>query len=179
MKEKYFQDLQTLRKTLPAHFQPVIEVCISSLDDILSLPHVPQHADLCDTNILVEPESGKITGVLDWSDAQVLPFGLNLHAVEAFTVHLNLDPEGLESSDHKAMQTVFWETLGKEVGSLSEEAIRTIKKASALGVLMGWGFAGEGEERKVVDLGNTKKGSGMWWLERLLVRDETCFDVGI
>ena len=33
-------------------------------------------------NILVSPITGRITGIIDWAEAKVLPFGLALYGLE-------------------------------------------------------------------------------------------------
>ncbi len=40
------------------------------------------HSDLNEMNILVNPDSGEITGVVDWTGASILPFGFTLYALE-------------------------------------------------------------------------------------------------
>lgn len=46
------------------------------------LPLVLTHGDLLPSNLLVEAESGRLLGVVDWAEAQVLPFGMALYGVE-------------------------------------------------------------------------------------------------
>lgn len=46
-------------------------------------PLVLTHSDLNEMNILVDPDSGEITGVVDWPNASILPFGFTLYALES------------------------------------------------------------------------------------------------
>lgn len=45
-------------------------------------PFVLHHGDLLENNFHVEPESGHITGVVDWAEAQIAPYGISLGALE-------------------------------------------------------------------------------------------------
>jgi hypothetical protein len=45
-------------------------------------PLVPNHIDLPENDIHVGPQTGGLTGVVDWVGAQVGPFGMSLGGVE-------------------------------------------------------------------------------------------------
>jgi hypothetical protein len=54
-----------------------------SVDKLADLPIVFVHDDLGSLNILTD-DNGNVTGILDWSGSQYLPFGWNLYGVEEF-----------------------------------------------------------------------------------------------
>lgn len=62
---------------------------MSRLGDDLSLlfsegcpTGVLTHGDLCEMNFLVELETGHLTGLVDWAEAEILPFGCALRGLE-------------------------------------------------------------------------------------------------
>lgn len=55
------------------------------MDDILSLPMVLLHRDLGSCNIIVDEATCRLIGVIDWAEAEVCPFGLNLHSLQSLT----------------------------------------------------------------------------------------------
>ncbi|KAM3518327.1 hypothetical protein MY4038_010123 [Beauveria bassiana] len=78
------QMFKHLADTLPHRFQHHV----TEIEEILPLlpsgdyPLVLTHGDLNEMNILVDPASGKITGVVDWAEASVQPFGFALYALD-------------------------------------------------------------------------------------------------
>ncbi|KAJ5433434.1 uncharacterized protein N7458_012590 [Penicillium daleae] len=63
------KDFARVRKELPSLFST-------------SLPFVLSHGDLNVMNFLVNPQTGKITGIVDWAESRILPFGFALHGLE-------------------------------------------------------------------------------------------------
>ncbi|KAL5360876.1 hypothetical protein BJX96DRAFT_184860 [Aspergillus floccosus] len=53
-------------------------------------PQVLTHSDLSQTNILINEETLEITGVVDWSLARVLPFGMELDTLLLATGYMDL-----------------------------------------------------------------------------------------
>jgi len=49
------------------------------------------HGDLSELNILVDNDSGNITGVIDWTVAGIKPLGLTLYALEKFIGSMGRD----------------------------------------------------------------------------------------
>ncbi|KNG91221.1 hypothetical protein ANOM_000396 [Aspergillus nomiae NRRL 13137] len=54
-------------------------------------PQVLTHSDLSQTNILVNEETFEITGVVDWSLAEVQPFGMELDSLLLATGYMDLN----------------------------------------------------------------------------------------
>lgn len=181
LKSECTNRLQTLRVTLPNRFQPSIETCVAYLDAIMALPWVLQHRDLNDANIFVDASTGRLTGVIGWTDATVLPFGMNLHTVEAFNIPPNLDGECEDSQGFKTEAKVFWAFLKDEIKELDDDTLRIIKRARLLGVLMDDRLAvGEEtpEDEGIPDgkLPETNMESSLHWLDGLLVDEKTRLD---
>lgn len=54
------------------------------MDDLFdeTYPITITHGDLSEFNLLVDQHSGALTGVVDWAEASLLPFGFALYALE-------------------------------------------------------------------------------------------------
>ncbi len=72
--------LQLLAQNLPSRFSVSVSQLRNNLPLLLSegYPGVLTHGDLSEMNFLVNPETGHLTGVIDWAEAEILPFGYAL-----------------------------------------------------------------------------------------------------
>jgi len=104
------------------------------------LPFVLSHVDFSSCNIMVHPVSGRLTGVIDWAEAVICPFGQNLYTLEDFSGTLHREVGWRQYKDHDTLQQRFWETFQKEVGGLSAEVMEAIRSARILGCLLTHGF---------------------------------------
>lgn len=75
-----------LLRELPSRFTSTIAETLKDLPAIFHPTYllVLTHADLCEMNVIVNPERGRITGIVDWIDAKVLPFGMSGWAIRNF-----------------------------------------------------------------------------------------------
>lgn len=105
------------------------------------------HRDLGVCNIMVYEDSCHLVGVVDWAEAEIAPFGLNLHAVQRLmgTVHLKNGCTRYE--DYDALEDIFWSTFSVEAagpeaagGRLSCKLIQVVKSARVMGLLLSRGF---------------------------------------
>lgn len=85
LSQTYTSELQLLLTALPIRFHAIIQSCIDSVDAILSLPMVFFHQDFGDSNIMVDETTCHLVGVIDWAEAEIGPFGLNLSALESLS----------------------------------------------------------------------------------------------
>ncbi|KAL2015588.1 hypothetical protein VTK56DRAFT_5200 [Thermocarpiscus australiensis] len=151
--------LDQMRTYLPARFQPIVRQVLTSLQEIEALPWALTHGDLVPANIMVElsPE-GEIVlkGLIDWAEAEYLPFGLGLYGLEEL---LGTSLGGNQSEDDSRyppggsrfaylpcaaqLRAIFWEELGAAVPELVREpALRaTVENARLLGLLLWHGIA--------------------------------------
>lgn len=67
--EQFGSKLNEVRQGLPLLFRP-------------NYPMVLNHNDILEMNIHVDEETGHITGIADWADALVTPFGTSLGGLE-------------------------------------------------------------------------------------------------
>jgi serine/threonine protein kinase len=178
LRQTYLTDLQLLRAALPSRFHSIVQACIDAIDDIMFLPMVLLHRDLGSCNIMVDETTCHLTGVIDWAEAEVCPFGLNLHSLQALTGKLHMRNGWTRYVDYDALQEVFWDTLKREVGGLSEECVATIKLARVLGLLLSSGFTCRlANEPEPTPIGDDEQGRyNMLSLDGFLIDPRTKFD---
>lgn len=89
---------------------------------------------------MVDEKSFHLIGAVDWAEADIAPFGLNIHSLEALTGKLHLRDGWIRYDDYTVLQDVFWDTFKREVEGLMEDTIQTIKLARITGLLLSRGF---------------------------------------
>jgi hypothetical protein len=139
LEDKFRRELNLLL-SIPDRFHPLIHSLLESLPAILSLPMVLLHKDFGSCNILVDEKSFHLMGVVDWAEAEIGPFGMNLHSLQTLSTDLHLKNGITKYEDHESLQDLFWSTFRQEVGGLPDETIETIKAARVLGQLLSRGF---------------------------------------
>ncbi|CDM37974.1 Aminoglycoside phosphotransferase [Penicillium roqueforti FM164] len=77
---QFKRDLNLLLASLPIRFHPLIKKSLDSLPAIFSLPLVLLHNDFGSFNMLVNENSCNLLGMIDWAEAEIAPFGINLYA---------------------------------------------------------------------------------------------------
>lgn len=91
-------------------------------------------------NVLLDPETGKITGIVDWAEAQILPFGFALYGVENFFGWM--DSKGWHYFDHyREFENLFWETFREDARTVSDADMDLIRVARMAGLFYRYGFA--------------------------------------
>lgn len=104
-------------------------------------------------NILVDPDSGRLTGIVDWADASIEPFGIALWGFES--VLGCSGPKGWSyfERDSSHSRSLFRRVFLAEIGEpLSAQICRAIDELRTLGVLLRYGFSWEtGMEMPVDD----------------------------
>ena len=110
------------------------------MDDILSLLIVLLHRDFSTCNIIADEDTCNLVGVVDWTEDEVCPLGLNLHSLQFLTGKLHLRNDWTRSEGYDTLQDISWERFKREVGGISDNQLRNIKLAKALGLLLSGGF---------------------------------------
>lgn len=98
------------------------------------------HQDFRATNIIVNSTSNHLIGVIDWAEAEIGPFGLNLYYLQEFMSKFHIKDGWIRYANYDTTEILFWDTLCTEVGGLDDEAIRVIKAAMVVGLLLSHGF---------------------------------------
>lgn len=129
-------------------------------------PVVLTHGDLNEMNILVDPVSGKITGVVDWAEASFQPFGFALYALD--NALGSMGPNGWEYFNNACyLRDGFWSTFSKLVGGLSESRMESIRLARVAGLLIRYGTAYDRGFGEVVGV-RDPSGASLRYLDALL-----------
>lgn len=83
-----------LTRNLPSRFIPNLERVRKELPSLFSkaLPFVLSYGDLNGMNLLVNPKTGNIIGIVDWAKSRILPFGFALYGLKNFLGRI--DSEG-------------------------------------------------------------------------------------
>ncbi|KAE8408301.1 hypothetical protein BDV37DRAFT_192819 [Aspergillus pseudonomiae] len=137
---QYEKELGLLLTSLPPRFCRFIQESLDSLLVILSLPMVLLHKDFGVCNIMVNETSFNLTGVIDWAEAEIAPFGLNLHSLQRFISKFHLERGWIRYNDYFILEEIFWTTFRNEAGELDDETIRVVKLARGMGLLLSCGF---------------------------------------
>lgn len=132
-----------LIESLPARFTDKLSTIFKDVPDIVSqLPLVLTHGDLCEMNILIDSDTGHITGVVDWAEARHLPFGLSLWAVENVLGFMSKD--GWHYYDNwEELEMLFWEVFRHEAENLSQDQVDLFPVVRVLGIFLRYGFMAE------------------------------------
>jgi hypothetical protein len=123
---------------------------IQSLDAD-SYPVVLTHGDLIPSNILVHEHTWRVTGLVDWAEAEYLPFGTCLYGLEHLLGYMPSAAQFVYYDSASRLRRLFWECLWEAVPELKarRDEVMTMRD---LGVLLWHGFAwDEGKIDRVVD----------------------------
>ncbi|KAI9835329.1 MAG: hypothetical protein M1819_002473 [Sarea resinae] len=137
---RYKKELELLLASLPDRFRPLIQGSLNSLPAIFSLPMVLLHKDFGVCNIMVNDTSCSLAGVVDWAEAEIAPFGLNLHSHQRLISKIHLKNGWVRYDDYGMLEEIFWTTFSDEAGGLGDETIKVIKAARIVGLLLSRGF---------------------------------------
>ncbi|KAI0834766.1 hypothetical protein F5Y06DRAFT_147771 [Hypoxylon sp. FL0890] len=134
--------LELMAHKLPARFRGIAKSVLSSLPEIEALPWVLSHGDFLPSNIMVHPRSGKLLGLIDWTEGEFLPFGVGMYGLQEL---LGEDKDGhfVYYPEAKYLQKLFWTELISSLPELSRDArhLALIRKAQVLGILLWHGIA--------------------------------------
>ena len=108
MLAEFQSNFDLLARDLPSRFAPNLDRVRKELPSLFSqaLPFVLSHQDLNVMNLLVNHETGNITGIVDWAESRILPFGFALYGLENLLGWM--DSEGWHYYDHhRELENLF------------------------------------------------------------------------
>ncbi|KJZ75908.1 hypothetical protein HIM_04732 [Hirsutella minnesotensis 3608] len=148
------------------------------MDLIFSLPMVLTHKDFSTCNIMVDEATCRLVGVIDWAEAEICPFGVNLDTLQSLTGKLHLRNGWIRYEDYESLNAVFWTTFSNEVGGLTDGRLKAIRLARTMGLLLSHGFTRRlANEKKPVPIGDDEYGRyHMLSLDGFLINPETKFE---
>ncbi|KAJ5745824.1 hypothetical protein N7520_011006 [Penicillium odoratum] len=118
----YEEKFELLSRVLSSRHEENLNMVRGGLK-LLFLPIYPMvllHGDLAETNILVDHNTSHLTGVIDWAEAKICPFGLSLWGLENILATMN--STGWNYHPHQeALRLKFWQTFD-EAGGIAKIA---------------------------------------------------------
>lgn len=168
---EYGFKLGRLAESLPTRFSKRLLALEPNLSLVFSkLPYVVTHGDLCELNILVDPKTGHITGIVDWAEVRVLPFGFALWAVENILGFMNA--EGWHYYDNQdELRALFWAMFLQQAKNCTDQDIMLIHIARLIGLFCRYGFTTEGET--ILGVVDAKAPSSIAYLDAFCLPDTT------
>ena len=167
VRKRFTNKLHLLAQNLPPRFLDSICELRDDLPLILAdtYPTVLTHGDLSQMNFLVDPKSGHLTGVIDWAEADVLPFGCALWGLENVLGYM--DSSGWHYFNNRPrLENLFWLTLQDAVGEPIKGKSKAINVARKMGVLFKYGFRlDENLQQRIVDENDV----GMNYLDAIIL----------
>jgi hypothetical protein len=135
-------------------FRRVATSILADIQDIEELPWVFTHGDFLPANIMVD-SSGNLMGLLDWAEADWLPFGTGMYGLEELLGEDDENAQFVYYPEAKQLRSMFWKELMLLIPELADPGTATlVGKAQRLGVLLWHGIAfDDGKLDRVVEEG--------------------------
>jgi hypothetical protein len=120
----------------------MLDYLISMLPKLLAddWPLVPNHTDLLENNIHVSMQTGRITGICDWKDTVIGPFGMSLGGLETMLGVRTVRESWRYHPTQQELRELFWATFYQAMGGVSEEQKEIIEVARLIGLFLANGF---------------------------------------
>ncbi|KAF5318641.1 hypothetical protein D9619_010731 [Psilocybe cf. subviscida] len=151
---EYSLKLTQLAHGLPSRFRPTVNRLIHHLPSLFldDWPMVPNHTDLLENNIRVDPSSGRLVGICDWRDTEVSPFGMSLWDLETM-LGISETRGWRYHTNQQILRDLFWEEFYK---ALRTELDERIEISRLVGILLqnGWQSNDDGDLVPVSQEGN-------------------------
>jgi len=138
--------LERLAKELPdAYLRKRARETMHAIKRMGDYPVVLNHGDLIPSNILVDQNTWEITGLVDWAEAEYLPFGTCLYGLEHLLGTTSLDlptsaPKWTYFNGATRLRELFWARLIDAVPEL-EARMGDVRVMRDVGVLLWHGIA--------------------------------------
>lgn len=121
------------------------------------IPVVLTHGDLIPSNMLVDDRSWKLSGLVDWAEAEYLPFGMSLYCVDHLLCTLRRTRHGGQEvvwrDDAEQLRRIFWSQLSRLIPALANPTLaKGVSLSRDIGVLLWHGIAfDDGKLDRVVE----------------------------
>lgn len=115
------------------------------------------HGDLVPDNIMVDPVTGHLTGLIDWAEGEWLPFGVGFYGLEEVLGEENPDRLGFDYyPEHQDLRALFWSVFLQAAeppqAMISSRWMADLRLCRQLGILLWRGIAfDDGRLDSVVD----------------------------
>ena len=138
--------LERLASELPdAYLRERARDTMRTINGMEDYPVVLNHGDLIPSNILVDQNTWEITGLVDWAEAEYLPFGICLYGLEHLLGTISLDPaksvpKWTYFNGATQLRKLFWSRFFNAVPE-SEARMGDVRVMRDVGVLLWHGIA--------------------------------------
>ncbi|KAK3716971.1 hypothetical protein LTR37_006026 [Vermiconidia calcicola] len=123
-----------------------------------ALPIVLTHGDLIPSNIMVDRGTWRVTGFVDWAEAEYLPFGLSFYCVDRVLGFVEqpsgaCGPRFVWYKQEYDLRCAFWNMLTYRIAELQAHAIKNaVRLARSVAILLWHGIAfDDGKLDRVID----------------------------
>ncbi|KAI1344262.1 hypothetical protein F5Y15DRAFT_107148 [Xylariaceae sp. FL0016] len=147
--------LEMMGRKLPVRFRGIVTSLLANLPCIQAFPWVLSHGDFLPSNIVVCRDSGKIEGLIDWAEAEWLPFGVGMYGLEELLGE-GKDGHFVYYPEAGRLRKLFWEMIwaGLPKQDRNQRYLAFLKDAQSLGILLWHGIAfDDGKLNRVVEEG--------------------------
>ncbi|KAK8056651.1 hypothetical protein PG993_001878 [Apiospora rasikravindrae] len=147
--------LGMMATSLPERFQRLVNRLMPALPDIEGLPWTLSHGDFLPSNIMVDPWTGQMSGLLDWAEAEWLPFGVGMYGLEELLGEVQQGQFTYYPEADK-LASLFWKELQSQIHELrgNPRQLRAVREAQLFGVLLWHAIAfDDGRLNRVVEEG--------------------------
>ncbi|KAI9166771.1 very-long-chain (3R)-3-hydroxyacyl-CoA dehydratase [Paramyrothecium foliicola] len=143
-----------LLKTLPAsRVRRQIQLVQQRVGEIEDLPWCLTHGDMVPANIMVDPATGRLTGLIDWAEGEWLPFGIGLYGLEELLGEETSSQGFRYYDEHSELRQLFWVKL-MEKSPCKSSRLEAVALARQFGIMLWRGLAFEdGRIDRVVEAG--------------------------
>jgi len=131
------------------------------LETMSTHPVVLNHGDLIPSNILVDEVTWEITGIVDWAEAEYMPFGTCLYGLEHLLGYVTSTSSSSSSSEESIqnlftyydnasrLRQLFWTHLIEAAPQMKQDDTKAMRD---MGVLLWYGYAwDDGAINRVVE----------------------------
>ena len=133
--------LRKLGEEVPdAPLREIAKSALAKVQDLDDYPVVLNHGDLIPSNILVDEDTWDMTGLVDWAEAEYLPFGTCLYGLENLLGYSSDAGGFLYYENEGYLRDVFWACLFDTVPELKSRE-RDVRVMRDVGVLLWYGIA--------------------------------------
>ncbi|KAM5450641.1 hypothetical protein MaudCBS49596_004172 [Microsporum audouinii] len=141
LQNEYDRKLEQLAKSMPPYLTEAIVFCRTQLGVLFGSDFrwALCHGDINEMNLLVDEKTRYLTGVVDWAEASVQPFGLSLWGLETLLGYSDRDGWHYYSSSN-ALEGTFWTAFEDETNDISEDDKKIIDISRRVGMLLRYGF---------------------------------------
>lgn len=100
----------------------------------------------------MDADTGALTGICDWAEVEISPFGMSLGAVENILGIPTMDPSGrndhIYHTNHQELRDLLYNELYHAMGSTSDDDKKRIEDARLIGLFLtnGWRYDAAGNQ---------------------------------